>query len=445
MPESVSKPTLLCVDDEQSILKALQRVFASQDYELLLSTSGADALKIMAQKPVHVIISDMRMPQMSGAEFLAEAAKLQPDAYRVLMTGYADLSSTISAINVGRIHRYIQKPWENQQLLETVHDGLQFYRLIRNNKLLTAKVAQQNKHLKELNHNLEEIVQQRTEQLKKTLTQLKLKVAALDKEQKAQMEVLYNIISVNPHLSGEFALKVARSCKELAKQLGMSKEESQFCYSVGLFSEVGKLGLPVNLLQKPFTELDNHERTLYLQHPIMAEQILAPATHLEDLTQALLQQYERFNGTGEPEQRVGIDIMPAARILAVARDFWALVYQRSTPKKHSVAESLEAIKRLRGSYYDPEVVDALNKLNQAGLQAEQHAQLDGLTVQELQPGMQIKSNLYNSRKILLLPRGHIFNQHSIEKIRQYQRKHNEILRIQIVENAGKHNKNAEEE
>lgn len=257
MPESVSKPTLLCVDDEQSILKALQRVFASQDYELLLSTSGADALKIMAQKPVHVIISDMRMPQMSGAEFLAEAAKLQPDAYRVLMTGYADLSSTISAINVGRIHRYIQKPWENQQLLETVHDGLQFYRLIRNNKLLTAKVAQQNKHLKELNHNLEEIVQQRTEQLKKTLTQLKLKVAALDKEQKAQMEVLYNIISVNPHLSGEFALKVARSCKDLAKQLGMSKEESQFCYSVGLFSEVGKLGLPVNLLQKPFTVVIN--------------------------------------------------------------------------------------------------------------------------------------------------------------------------------------------
>jgi len=445
MPDSVVKPTLLCVDDEQSILKALQRIFAGHPYELLFASSGKEALELMASKAVHLIITDMRMPQMTGAEFLAQAAKLQPDAYRILMTGFSDLSSTINAINVGKIHRYIQKPWDNTELAEVVHEGLQYFRLITNNKLLTAKVAQQNKHLKELNHNLEEIVQQRTEQLKKTLTQLKLKVAALAHEQKAQMEVLYNIISVNPHLSGDFALKVARSCKELAKQLNLDKEDCQFCYHVGLFSELGKLGLPVNLLQKSYSELDNHERALYLQHPAMAEQILAPAVHLERFTLALTQQYERFNGTGEPEQRVGTDIMLAARILAVARDFWALIYQRSTPKKHSIAEALEAIRRLRGSHYDPDVVDALCKLSQAGLHAEQHAQLDGLVVEELQAGMQLKTNLYNSRKVLLLPRGHIFNQHSIEKIRQYQRKHNEILRVQVEDTTGTVKKNEEEE
>ena len=158
MAESVIKPTLLFVDDEQSIIKALQRIFVGFDYDLLFASSGPEALQIMASKSVHLIITDMRMPQMTGADFLAQAAKIQPDAYRILMTGFSDLSSTISAINVGRIHRYIQKPWDNHELAEAVNQGLQYFKLIRNNKLLTAKVAQQNKHLKDLNHNLDEIV-----------------------------------------------------------------------------------------------------------------------------------------------------------------------------------------------------------------------------------------------------------------------------------------------
>ncbi len=433
MAEPLTKPVLLCVDDEQSILKALQRVFMGEEVDLLLAGSGDEALRLMQQQKVHLIITDMRMPQMSGAEFLAEAAKLQPDAYRILMTGFSDLSSTINAINLGKIHRYIQKPWENQELIQAVEDGLQYFKLIRSNKLLTARVAQQNKHLKELNHNLEEIVQQRTAQLRKTLAQLKMKVHDLDREHKALMQVLYNIISINPHLSGDFALSVASTCKLLAKQLGLSKEECYFCFEVGLFSELGKLGLPVSLLQKPFNQLDNHERALYIQHPGMAEQILAPAAHLDKLTDALTQQFERFNGSGEPEQLIGTQINLYARILAVSRDFWALIYQRASAKKHTVKEALDSIKLMRGSYYDPEIVDLLMKINQEGLVAHLRHDNDGLLVEQLSLGMQLKNNLYNSRKVLLLPKNHMFTQQSIEKIQQYQRKHNELLKIQIVD------------
>ena len=106
------RPILLCVDDVLSILKSLQRLFINTEVDLLLAESGAKALKMMEENKIDVIISDMRMPNMTGAEFLSLAAKNQPDAYRILMTGYADLPSTVSAINLGKIHRYIQKPWE---------------------------------------------------------------------------------------------------------------------------------------------------------------------------------------------------------------------------------------------------------------------------------------------------------------------------------------------
>jgi len=101
-------PLVLCVDDELSILKSLQRLLSSKAIQLLQASSAEEALLLLKQHRVHLIICDMRMPQMSGAEFLAQAAVLQPDCYRILLTGYADLASTVDAINLGRIHRYVQ-------------------------------------------------------------------------------------------------------------------------------------------------------------------------------------------------------------------------------------------------------------------------------------------------------------------------------------------------
>lgn len=430
MSPAENSPTLLCVDDETSILKALVRVFAGQNINLLQAESGQAALQILKQQPVHLIISDMRMPEMTGAELLAQAAVLQPDAYRILMTGYADLSSTISAINVGKIHRYVQKPWDNKELLEIVNEGIKYFQLVRNNKLLTRKISQQNKALQELNHNLEEMVQQRTLQLKKLLRQLKTNLEALDKDHKALLEVLYNIISINPQLSGEFALNVAATSRSIARVLQLDKTLQQHCYQAGLFSELGKVGLPHHILSLPFYKLDNNERNLYLSHPQHAEDILSPASHLQPVADIIVQQYERFNGSGVPAQRIGTDILLGARVVAVARDYWSHVLQRLHPQKHSPHDALEAIKRLQGTYYDPDIVMALNKVVTGNL-SKTSVIKDTITTAEVKIGMVLKQNLYNARQMLLLPKGHVFSESSLQKITQYQRKHNEQLQLVI--------------
>lgn len=116
------KITLLCVDDEQYVLNTLNRLFR-HDYHLLFANSGSEALTILQRHSVHVIISDQRMPGMTGVEMLKQAAQLRPDAMRLLLTGYADLQATIEAVNSGEVFRYITKPWNNDALKKTVEQA----------------------------------------------------------------------------------------------------------------------------------------------------------------------------------------------------------------------------------------------------------------------------------------------------------------------------------
>ncbi len=115
MPE----PTILFVDDEPMILNSLRRLF-DDDYEVLTADSGKKGLDLLAKHEVGVVISDQRMPEMLGHEFLSQAKNLRPDAIRILLTGYSDIDDTIRSINDGEIFRYVNKPWQASKLTETI-------------------------------------------------------------------------------------------------------------------------------------------------------------------------------------------------------------------------------------------------------------------------------------------------------------------------------------
>lgn len=430
-PYESTLPVILCVDDEASILKSLQRLFISKDLQLLLADSGSQALELMKQHRVNVIITDMRMPNMTGAEFLAKAAILQPDAYRILMTGYADLASTVSAINLGKIHRYVQKPWDNQELLTVVDEGLALYHLILQNKQLTAKVAAQNKQLKELNNSLEETVQKRTEQLKKTLLKFKNLASERQKDEAATLEVLYNIIVSYPPLSGELARKISATCEYLANALQLPSEQVIIITKAGLFSEIGKIALPSKVAETVYTDLYNRERRLFNEHPQHAEEILLPALHLSEISLIISNQLERYNGSGEPTQKAGADIPLGSRILAVARDFWLHVEGRYDGNKKTMPDGFDAIRLRQGSYYDPVIVNALSILVTSKNVDIANKARKGLEVSALKAGMKLKQNLYNLKHILLLPEGHVLTSASLDKLSKYQLKHKELLLVEI--------------
>ena len=142
----MEKETILVVDDQTELLHTLQRLFR-RDFEVLTAESGPQALKLVQKQPLAVIISDQRMPEMDGVTFLSEARKLQPDAVRILITGYADIEATIEAVNRAGIFQYISKPFEPDDLKQIVKNAAERYQLEMRNKQLQAELLEANRKL----------------------------------------------------------------------------------------------------------------------------------------------------------------------------------------------------------------------------------------------------------------------------------------------------------
>lgn len=124
--DTVNKPSLLLLDDEERILSSLKTLFKSQ-YEVYTATCGTDALEILKQKEIAIVISDQRMPVMTGIEFLREAKEVSPNTIRILLTGFSDLQAIIGSINEGEVYRYLNKPWSNKDILNVVSDAVEVY------------------------------------------------------------------------------------------------------------------------------------------------------------------------------------------------------------------------------------------------------------------------------------------------------------------------------
>jgi DNA-binding NtrC family response regulator len=137
---------ILIVDDESSNLRSLERLFR-QEHDVLTAGSAADALSLLQQHDFALLISDQRMPDMSGIELITRTVKLRPHMVRILLTGYSDVSSLIEAINSGHVYKYVTKPWANEDLAITVGRALQHYETIKSrhnlqmvNERLTARL-----------------------------------------------------------------------------------------------------------------------------------------------------------------------------------------------------------------------------------------------------------------------------------------------------------------
>ena len=151
-------PVLLLVDDEPAILSALRRLLRPEGYTLHLAESGRAGLELLEREKVDLVISDMRMPEMDGAQFLEQVRLRWPEITRLLLTGYADISSTIDAINRGEIYRYISKPWVDSDLMLIIRGALESARLRNENQRLLELTQRQNAELTELNASLEDKV-----------------------------------------------------------------------------------------------------------------------------------------------------------------------------------------------------------------------------------------------------------------------------------------------
>ena len=158
---------ILCVDDEENVLKSLERLFLDDDYEIITASTIDDALDILNEnEPVQIIISDYRMPKMNGIDFLKMVYKYWPDAVRIVFSGYADISTIVDAVNEGHIYGFIPKPWNDEEMKITIATALDHYYAQQKNIQLAKELELRNRELHDINLNLEKLVQERTADLK---------------------------------------------------------------------------------------------------------------------------------------------------------------------------------------------------------------------------------------------------------------------------------------
>jgi response regulator RpfG family c-di-GMP phosphodiesterase len=407
MSETLPTATLLFVDDEPSILSALRRLFRPQGYRIFVAEGGAAGLALLETEKVDLIISDMRMPEMDGATFLKEVRKRWPETMRILLTGYADVTSTVAAINEGEIYRYIAKPWDDIEIVKTVQEALERQQLEAENRRLTALTQSQNDELKTLNTSLEQKVAERTAELSQALSFVEQTHGELKKSFLTSVQVFAGLVELRSGPGGArlagHGRRVAEMSRTLAQRMGLSDTEAQNIMLAGLLHDIGKLGLPDELLAKPFNVLTPEQRAQVIKHPQIGQNILMAIEKFREAAVLVRHHHECFDGSGYPDRLAGIAIPKGSRILAVANDYDALQIGTLAQRPLRPEEALEFLIDNRGKRYDPVVLDTAVKLI-AETQKGGPTELPFRPLQ-LKAGMVLSRDLSHSDGYLLLAKG----------------------------------------
>ena len=416
--------TLLFVDDETNILASLKRLFRPQGYRIFTAESGAQGLAIMARESVDLVISDMRMPEMNGAQFLEKVREQWPDTVRILLTGYAEINATIDAINRGQIYRYISKPWEENDITLIVRHALRQKLLEREKQRLEELTRKQNEELVELNASLEEKVMARTEEVRQTMGFLDVAHEKLKKSFITSIQVFSNLIEMRSATMVGHSRRVAELARRIAQCLRMSDTEAQDVFIAGLLLDIGKIGLPDRLLEKPFVGLTGEERSMVVKHPVKGQLALMALEQLAGAAQLIRSHRERFDGMGYPDRLAGFSIPLGARVLALAKDYDAAVTGSAFTKPMKQAEALLFIQDGEGKRYDTAVVatfmDIMCKGKTAGKAPDQKLEL-ALRSGQLIQGMVLSRDLVTATGEMLLAKGYALNEQFIEQIRNFER------------------------
>lgn len=415
--EAAHKNTLLFVDDERNVLTALRRMFRPLGYRVLMASGGEEAIAVLQKIEVDVIVADMRMPKMSGTELLAQAAERWPHTLRILLTGYSDIASAVQAIKEGHIHRYLNKPWNDEDLKLMVAQAMEHRHLVKEKALLVSLAREQNRELKGLSESLEGKVNERTAELVQAADMLRGANDRLKHSYASAVQVFANLLPARSGPGAEQLRMLAQDACELGACLGLEEEELENLRFAALLSEIGKLMLSDELLSKSYAELDVEELKRFHEHPVAAETTLLPLEPLETVAAIIRAHCERFDGKGFPDQIAATDIVLEARILAVVKDHAALIAGRLLPESLSSQEARSFLEQNRGQRYDAEVVDKFLEYLDSGASVVEHLDELKLTVDNLRESMVLTRDLMYDNGILILTKGQALTPQLIAKVK----------------------------
>ncbi len=428
---TADRPKLLTVDDEINILKSLKRTLRRCDIDVTIANSGKEALEIMETQQFDVIMSDMRMPEMTGAEFLAEACKRQPESKRILLTGYSDIQSTVDAINNGGVSTYLTKPWDDAHLINVIEDAVRVKQLLSQNASLEETTKRQNEELKSLNSGLEEKVAERTKEIEQASSMLEKAMGDLTSSYDTMVALLANTAALRDKTGCESNEQKQSLALTLAALTKMKTEELHAVEQAMQLHRIGTLSLPDSMLSTPYMAYSDSDKAKFNQHPVFAEATLMGVAELNDAASLIRNQHEHWDGRGYPDGKIKEATPLGSRIIALARDYYDLMSGLLERKKLSSEDALAYIEKESGTRYDPSLVLIL--VGAIGATNDQQAGKESITLDivRLRPGMTLAKDLKSPEGMMLLRRNQQLTDAMIQKIANLSRTASADFQVEV--------------
>jgi putative two-component system response regulator len=314
-----SLETVLFVDDDQSILQYTSAIFENKGLVVLTADCALDALAIVGEQSIAVVVSDNEMPGMRGVELLTKIKDLSPHTVKIMMTGSADLATALAAINSGEVFRFVLKPWKKAEMLRAVKDGIHRYRVLQSIKSEDEFIL----------HSLAQTIE--------------LKDA-----------------STKGHCD-----RVATLALQLAEALGLSREVQHEIRFGSWLHDCGKIGVPEAILnaQRSLTE---EEFKIIMKHPEWGCDVVRKANLSRTVQEIVLYHHERYDGSGYPHGLKGDNIPLEAQIVSAADICDALTMNRPYRAGLGSEELVAILTSMRGKNLSPKMVDTLFSLLASG-------------------------------------------------------------------------------
>jgi response regulator RpfG family c-di-GMP phosphodiesterase len=357
-------PRILCVDDEKNVLEGLSRTLRGL-YSVETAIGGPQGIHVLnTNGPFAVVISDLRMPAMTGVEFLARARLIAPDTVRVLLTGHGDLEAAISAVNDGNVFRFLTKPCPADELAKSLAACAEQYRLINSERVL----------------------------LQQTL--------------RGSIQALTDILALADPAAFGRATRVHQHAVKLMAHFGIL--ETWPIEVAAMLSQIPYVTLPPGTQQRIYdgAPLSDSDRQMLERMPKVLEQILANIPRLENVREILRLHFRKYE-----EFAVSADVASwGARALKLAVDYDAV---ESSPGARSHPFD---VLRSRTGWYDPVILEALAEIQGSG---RREVIVLEVALRELTVGMFFDQDVRSSKELLLIARGQEVTPGLLERVRNF--------------------------
>jgi putative nucleotidyltransferase with HDIG domain len=339
---------LLIVDDHRTVRELLATKLTHLGYQCRTANGADEALAVLEREPIHLVLSDIMMPGLSGIDLLKRLVQTRPETAVVMLTAAADTELAVQAMKLGA-YDYITKPFNLEELAVHVEKALERRQLLVENRAyhrsLEQRVAEQTREIRE--HLVRE--RRRREEIDHALT-------LLEQSYNDTIDALIMALDYRDNETQGHTQRVSVYTVELAKRLGVDGTDLEIIKRGAILHDIGKIGVSDTILRKP-SKLTDAEWLEMRRHVQYGYEMLKDIAFLQDAAKIVLHHHERFDGLGYPNGTSRDEILFGARIFVVADTFDAMTserpYRRALPYQDAQAE----ISRCAGTQFDPRVVE----------------------------------------------------------------------------------------